>query len=119
MMPERKGETYLTALSKHAKTVRIDSRTGEPFSSDCDDSEVEQHGIDIVMRQLLRVNRHILMDRLSQYWLLDLFSRVHDDRLCIIEQFQERIFMGQPRQGKKRLALTTTLMKKKGVVLDI
>ena len=102
MMPERKGETYLEALSKHAKTVRIDGRTGEPFSSDCDDSEVEQHGIDVVMRQLLRVNRHILMDRLSQYWLLDLFSRVRDDRLSVIEQFQERIFMGQPRQGKKR-----------------
>ena len=102
MMPERKGETYLEALSKHAKTVRIDSRTGEPFSSDCDDSDVKQHGIDVVMRQLLRVNRHILMDRLSQYWLLDLFSRVRDDRLSVIEQFQERIFMGQPRQGKKR-----------------
>jgi hypothetical protein len=100
-MPERKRQTYLTALSKQAKTVRIDSRTGEPFSSDCDENQVQQHGIDIIMRQLLRVNRHILMDRLSQYWLLDLFSRVRDDRLSVIEQLQERIFMGQTRQEKK------------------
>ena len=101
LMPERKGQTYLTALSKHETIVRIDSRTGEPFSSDCDDNQIEEHGIDINMRQLLRVNRHILMDRLCQYWLLDLFSRVRDDRLSVIEQLRDRILMGQTRQEKK------------------
>jgi hypothetical protein len=44
----------------------------------------------------------MLMDRLAQFWLLDLFSRICDQRLSIIGQMRYRIMMGQPWQKRKR-----------------
>ena len=37
---------------------------------------------------------------LAQYWLLDFFSHVSDQRLSIIGQMRDQIMMGQPRQTR-------------------
>ncbi len=46
----------------------------------------------------LRVNSFMLMARLAQYWLMDFYSRVLDQRMSIIEKMRTRIMMGQTRQ---------------------
>ena len=46
----------------------------------------------------LRVNRFMLMARLAQYWLMDFYSRVLDQRMSIIGKMRTRIMMGQTRQ---------------------
>ena len=101
LMPERNGQTYLTSPSKQLETVSIDCRTGEPFAKDDHGNQAQQHGIDITLHQHLRVNWYILMHELSQYWMLDLFSCVRDERLSVIDQISDRIMMGQSRQRRK------------------
>jgi hypothetical protein len=46
----------------------------------------------------LRVNRFMMMSRLAQYWLMDFYSRVLDQRMSIIGKIRNRIMMGQTRQ---------------------
>jgi hypothetical protein len=46
----------------------------------------------------LRVNCFMLMARLAQYWLMDFYSRVLDQRMSIIGKIRTRIMMGQTRQ---------------------
>jgi hypothetical protein len=36
----------------------------------------------------LRVNRFMMMSRLAQYWLMDFYSRVLDQRMSIIGIFE-------------------------------
>ncbi len=46
----------------------------------------------------LRVNRFMFMARLDQYWLMDFYSRVLDQRMSIIGKMRTRIMMGQTGQ---------------------
>ncbi len=75
LMPEKIGCNYMTAPARYyPETQIIDSPTGEPFASDEDVDQVEEHGMQITTCQFLRVNRCMLMFRLAQYWLLDVFT---------------------------------------------
>jgi hypothetical protein len=74
LMPEKIGHKYMTASARYySETQIIDSCTGEPFASDEDVDQVDQHGMQITTCRFLRVNWFILMFRLAQYWLLDFF----------------------------------------------
>ncbi len=71
LMPEKIGRKYMTEPARYySETQIIDSHIGEPFASDGDVDQVDQHGMQITTCQFLRVNRFILMFRLAQYWLL-------------------------------------------------
>ncbi len=75
LMPKKIGRKYMTAPARYYSEAQIiDSRTGEPFASDEDVDQVDQHGMQITTCRFLRVNRFILMFRLAQYWLLDCFT---------------------------------------------
>jgi hypothetical protein len=74
LMPKKIGCKYMIAPARYySETQIIDSCTGEPFASDEDVDQVDQHGMQITTCQFLRVNWFILMFRLAQYWLLDVF----------------------------------------------
>jgi hypothetical protein len=75
LMPEKIGRKYMTAPARYySETQIIDSSIGEPFASDEDVDQVDQHAMQISTCQFLRVlNRFMLMFRLAQYWLLDFF----------------------------------------------
>jgi len=77
----------------------MDGRTGEPFEPTADQSEIDEHQMQgALIFPLLRVDRFMLMARLSQYWLMDFYSRVLDQRMSIIGKVRNRILMGQSRQ---------------------
>ncbi len=79
LMPEKIGRKYMTAPARYySETLIIDSHIGEPFASDEDVDQVDQHAMQISTCQFLRVNRFTLIFRLAQYWLLDFFSCIHD-----------------------------------------
>ncbi len=40
----------------------------------------------------------MLLARVAQYWLMDFYSRVLDQRMSIIGKMRNRIMMGQARQ---------------------
>jgi rRNA processing protein Gar1 len=40
----------------------------------------------------------MMMARLAQYWLMDFYSQVLDQRMSIIGKIRNRIMMGQMRQ---------------------
>jgi hypothetical protein len=74
LMPKKLGCKYMTALARYySETQILDHCTGEPFASDEDVDQVDQHGMLITTCQFLRVNWFILMFELAQYWLLDFF----------------------------------------------
>ncbi len=75
-MPKEIGRKYMTAPARYySETQIIDCCTREPFASDEDVDQVDQHGMQITTCQYLRVNWFILIFRSAQYWLLD-FSHV-------------------------------------------
>ena len=97
--PEKIGCTFMTAQAKYAPVECVDSRTGQAFAPTEDQSEIEEHqvhGGSVFPR--LRVNRFMIMSRLAQYWLMDFYSRVLDQRMSIIGKIRNRIMMGQTRQ---------------------
>ncbi len=109
-MPEKIGRKYMTAPARYySETQIIDSRIGEPFASDEDADQVDQHAMQISTRQFLRVYRFMLMFRLAQYWLLDFFSCICDQRLSIIGQMRDQIMMGQPRQRRNTYSVEDDL----------
>ncbi len=75
LMPEKTGRKYMRAPARnYSETQNIDSCIGEPFASDEDVDQVDQHAMQILSTgQFLRVNQFMLMFRLAQYWLLDCF----------------------------------------------
>jgi hypothetical protein len=74
LMPEKIGRKYMTAPARYySETQMIDSCIGEPFASDEDVDQVDQHAMQITTCQFLRVNWFMLMFRLAQYWLLGFF----------------------------------------------
>jgi hypothetical protein len=112
LMPDKIGCKHMTAPARYySETQIIDSCIGEPFASDEDVDQVDQHGMQITTCQFLRVNRFILMFRLTQYWLLDFFSHICDQRLSIIGQMRDQIMMGQPRQTTKTYSVEDDLDK--------
>ncbi len=56
-----------------------------------------------VIRRELRVNRFMLMSRPAQYWLMDFYSRVLDQRMSAVQKLQGRIMMGQNQQQSVNL----------------
>jgi hypothetical protein len=46
----------------------------------------------------VRVNCFMMMARLAQYWLMNFYSRLLDQRMSIIGKIRNRILMGQMRQ---------------------
>ncbi len=73
-MPKKIGRKYMAAPARYySETQIINCLTGEPFASDDNVDQVEQHGMQITTCQFLRVNHLILMFRLAQYWRLDFF----------------------------------------------
>jgi hypothetical protein len=74
LMPEKIGRKYMTAPARYySKTQIIGSHIGEPFASDEDVDQVDQHAMQISTCQFPRVNRFMLIFRLAQYWLLYFF----------------------------------------------
>ncbi len=66
LMPEKNGHKYMTEPARYySETQIIDSHTGEPFASDEDVDQVDQHGMQITTCRILRVNPFILMFRLA------------------------------------------------------
>jgi hypothetical protein len=110
LMPEKIGCKYLTAPPRYySETQIINSHIGEPFASDEDVDQVDQHAMQISTCQFLRVNWFMLMFRLAQYWLLDFFSSIRDQRLSIIGQMRDQIMMGQPRQRRNTYSVEDDL----------
>ncbi len=70
-MPEKIRRNYMTAPARYSGTQIIDSHMGEPFATDEAVGQVHQYGMPITIHQRLRVNLFMLMERLTQYWLLD------------------------------------------------
>jgi hypothetical protein len=74
LMPENIGPKYMTAPARYySETQIIDSCIEEPFASDEDVDQVDQHAIQISTCQNLRINWFMPMFRLAQYWLLVFF----------------------------------------------
>ncbi len=110
LIPEKIGHKYMTAPARYySETQIIDSCIGEPFASDKDVDQVDQHAMQIFTCQFLRVNWFMLMFRLAQYWLLDFFSRIRDQKLSIIGQMRDQIMMGQPRQRRNTYSVEDDL----------
>ncbi len=99
LMPEKYGSEYMTAIAVGPPFERLDSRTGYPFLPDQNSSEIEKFQIeDIIVCRTLRTNYFILMSRVGQYWLMDFYSHVCDQRLLIIGNLNNRIMMGRTRE---------------------
>ena len=94
----------MTATAAHAPYQCINSRTGEPFTHTEDAVVVQAYQVpDTLIHRSLRVNRFMLMARLAQYWLMDFYSRVLDQRMSIVRKMKTRIMMGQNRQTSDTL----------------
>jgi len=103
LQSEMVGYNYMTASAQYAHEC-MEGRTGEPFEPTADQSEIDEHQMQrAFIFPLLRVNRFMLMARLSQYWLMDFYSRVLDQRRSIIGKIRNRIMMGQSRQTSDAL----------------
>ena len=87
---------YITAKADYGPYHFVDSRTGEPFHDSASLDEVNRYKVpgEFISREL-RVNRFMLMSRLAQYWLMDFYSRVLDQRMSAVRKLQGRILMGQ------------------------
>jgi hypothetical protein len=89
LRPEKNYGKYMTATAAHAPYQCIDSRTGEPFTHTKDAVVVEAYQIhDTLIHCSLRVNRFMLLARLAQYWLMDFYSRVLDQRMSIVRKMK-------------------------------
>ena len=98
LMPEKIGAEYMIAVAKYEGVDIIDRHTGERSVRNSDDIENME---EIYGKRYLRINRFMMMSRLAQYWVLDFFSRIRDQRLSVIDQLRDRIMMGQQRQKRR------------------
>jgi hypothetical protein len=100
LMPEKIGAKYMIALAKYEGVDIIDRHTGERSVRNSDDIENME---EIYGKRYLRINinRFMMMSRLAQYWVLNFFSRIRDQRLSVIDQLRDRIMMGQQRQKRR------------------
>ncbi len=96
---EKYGSEYMTAMAVGPPFEILDSQPGYPFLPNQNSSKIEEHQIEgIAVCQTLRTNHFMLMSRVVQYWLMDFYSRVCDQRLSIIGNMKNRIMMGQTRE---------------------
>jgi hypothetical protein len=66
-MPKKVKCKYTSAPARYySETQIIDHCTGEPFASDEDVDQVDQHGMQITTCQFLKINWFMLMIRLAQ-----------------------------------------------------
>ena len=99
LRPEKSVYGYMTAHAGYAPLQYIDGCTGEPFAPKELQSEIGEHKLqDVLIWRILRVNCFMLLARVAQYWLMDFYSRVLDQRMSIIGKMRNRIMMGQARQ---------------------
>ncbi len=85
LRPGKINGQYMTAVARYSYDSQIiHGCTGKPCESDEDIDQVEQHCMPILIHPHLRVDWFMLMDRLDQYWLLDLYSQIRDQRMSII-----------------------------------
>jgi hypothetical protein len=95
LRPEKIGGQYMTATAAHEPYLCIDSQTGEPFALNEDPLEFDVYQVpDISVQRSLQVNCFMLMARLAQYWLMDFYSRVLDQRMRIVRRMKTQIMMG-------------------------
>jgi hypothetical protein len=103
-MPEKYRSEYMTALAAEPPFEILDRQTGHPFFPNENVSEIEENQIEgSTVCQILRTNHFMLMSRVAQYWLMDFYSRVCDQRLSIIGNIRNRIMMGQTRERSVEL----------------
>ena len=94
----------MTAQASYAPFQCIDIHTGELFAPTKDQCQVEANQVRAVsICHLLRVNHFMLMACLAQYWLMDFYLQVLDQRMSIIRKIKTRIMMGQTRQISNKL----------------
>ena len=80
----------MTAQAVYPPLQCVDCRTGEPFAPTELQSDIDEHQLQgVLTRRLLRVNRFMLMARVAQHWLMDLYSRVLDQRMSIIGKIKK------------------------------
>jgi hypothetical protein len=89
----------MTARASYPPFQCVDICTGELFAPNKNQCQVKANRVpDVSICRLLRVNPFMLMGRLAQYWFIDFYSRVLDQRRSIIWKMKTRIMMGQTRQ---------------------
>ncbi len=94
----------MTARAPYGPVECIDSRTGEAFAPTEDQSEIEENQVQGASTfPHVRVNRFTMMARLAQYWFMDFYSQVLDQRMSIVGKIRNRILMGQMRQTSDNL----------------
>ncbi len=87
LRPEKIYGEYMTAQASYPLFQCIDIPTGELFAPTKDQCLVEANRVpDVLIRHLLRVNCFMLMAQLAQYWLMDFYSQVLDQRMSIIRK---------------------------------
>ncbi len=96
----------MTAQALYAPFECIDRWTGEPFLPENNAMVVEQNQVEnIVIRRHLIVNGFMFMARLVQYWVLDAYSCVLDQRLRIVGKIKSQIMMDQPWTKSTKLTV--------------
>jgi hypothetical protein len=99
LRPEKIHGEYMTAQASYPPFQCIDICTGELFAPTKDQCQVKANRVpDVLIRHFLQVHCFMLMARLAQYWLMDFYSRVLDQRMSIIWKIKTQIMMGQTRQ---------------------
>jgi hypothetical protein len=85
LRPEKIYGEYMTAQARYAPFQCIDICIGELFASTKDQCQVEANQLQgVLIHRPLKVNSFMLMARLAQYWLMDFYLRVLDQRMSII-----------------------------------
>jgi hypothetical protein len=104
LRPEKIHGEYMTAQASYAPFQCIDFCTGELFAPTEDQCQVEANRVQgVLICHLLRVNCFMLMARLAQYWLMDFYLQVLNQRMSIIPKIKTRTMMGQTRQTSDNL----------------
>jgi hypothetical protein len=90
LRPEKIHGEYMTAQASYAPFQCIDSHTGELFAPTKDQCQVEAYKVpDVLICCLLRVNYFMLMAQLAQYWLVDFYLQVLDQRMSTIRKIKK------------------------------
>ncbi len=81
---------YMTAQASYPPFQCIDICTGEPFAPAKDQCQVKGNKVlDVLICRLLRVNPFMLMGWLAQYWLMDFYLQVLDQRTSILQMIKQ------------------------------
>jgi hypothetical protein len=104
LRPEKIHSEYMTTQASYAPFQCIDICTVELFATTEDQCQFKVNRVPgVSVCCLLRVNCVMLMVRLAQYWLMDFYLQVLDQKMSIIRKIKTRIMMGQTRQTSNNL----------------